>query len=218
MQRHEWYQYFHLTLSKELSEFSKIPNELGSESQGGITAAAVTFTGRCFELVPHLLWHHRLGQSFLTHWALHWQTCSSPNSERIYPLSANGAAERVGFVPAAWSLTTWQLSRSKMQHMFSISIDKERWPLPPLPPPRFMFPAAGHSWSRSHRGFDFMQIDPFRRWCYWCTLLIRFHCAYVTSYVMTFGMQQLQIYRNIACWCQMETGQNVLLLVLQWMC
>lgn len=64
----------------------------------------------------------------------------------IRSLHVNSAAEVVGFVPAAWSLTIWQLSRSKTQPVFDININRQTWPRPPL---QFVLRPAGHSWSHN---------------------------------------------------------------------
>lgn len=84
------------------------------------------------------------------------------NSEWIYHLHVNRAAEVVGFLPAAWSLTIWQLSRSKMQPMFGININRQK-----CPPPTSRFQLESQSflvkWNQSfhisvHLMFTFIQL------------------------------------------------------------
>lgn len=58
----------------------------------------------------------------------------------IVPLRA---AQVLGLLPAAWSLTIWLLSRRTTQSMFGININRVEWPPPPAPQ------LAGHGWSHT---------------------------------------------------------------------
>lgn len=53
------------------------------------------------------------------------------------------AAQVVGLLPAAWSLTIWLLSRRTTQSMFGININRVEWPPPPAPQ------LAGHGASHT---------------------------------------------------------------------
>lgn len=135
----------------------------------------------------------RPAQRLGTHWAAHWQLSASCNSERIYPLDANSAAEVVGFLPASWSLTTWQLSRSKLPAMFSININRQQLPPPPL---QFVLLPARLSWS-----LDYFLISPFThpryQHCFDLTVL-----SWYNASIWSISLQQLE---TCSDWRQEQT-------------
>lgn len=80
------------------------------------------------------------------------------------------AAEVPGWLPAAWSLTIWQLSRSKTQAMFGINRNRQQWP----PPPQFVSPHQQVAAGATIIAASFLVTSNRRRTTVaWCPLINR---------------------------------------------